>query len=45
MIGRSWPAGFAAMALMVSVANAKAPWPPPLAPAAERIDEIFVDKS
>ena len=45
MIGRSWRVGFAAMALMVSVANAKAPWPPPLAPAAERIDEILVDKS
>ena len=45
MIGRSWPVGFAAMALMVSVANAQAPWPPPLAPAAERVDEIRVDKS
>ena len=45
MIGRSWRVGFAAMALMVSVANAKAPWPPPLASAAERVDEILVDKS
>lgn len=45
MIGRSWRVGFAAMALMVSVANAKAPWPPPLASAAERVDEIRVDKS
>ena len=45
MIGRSWHVGFAAMALMVSVANAKAPWPPPLASAAERVDEIRVDKS
>lgn len=45
MIGRSWRVGFAAMALMVSVAYAKAPWPPPLASAAERVDEIRVDKS
>ena len=45
MIGQSWRIGFAAMALMVSVANAKAPWPPPLASAAERVDEIRVDKS
>ncbi len=42
-----WPlrAALAAMTALMFVANAKAPWPPPLAPAAERVDEIRVDKS
>lgn len=41
----SWRVGLAAMVGMVFVADAQAAWPPPLAPAAERADEIRVDKS
>lgn len=40
-----WRAALAAMTALMFVANAQAPWPPPLAPAAERVDEIRVDKS
>lgn len=45
MSGWSWRVGLAAMAALVFVADAQAVWPPPLAPQAERVDEIRVDKS
>lgn len=45
MIGRSWHIGLAAVAALVPIANVQARWPPPLAPEAERVDEIRVDKS
>ncbi len=45
MSGWSWRVGLAAMAALMFVADAQAVWPPPLAPQAERVDEIRVDKS